>query len=161
MEHIGLVVRMSILDAEVDGSSPCISMFSPWARDFIRIASVDSAVKWVPGGDNLVNLICHDIDYFHVMIADMIHVCNNIESQLDELLRRKERKWIWDYCSITPYGLCQDYEYYCINKRCRKRYIKSSFNSASSLFGNLIFLQQKGLIAFHNMFLCVINHILW
>ena len=29
-------------------------MFSPWARDFTRIASVDSAVKWVPGGDNLV-----------------------------------------------------------------------------------------------------------
>ena len=28
-------------------------MFSPWARDFIRIASVDSAVKWVPGWDNL------------------------------------------------------------------------------------------------------------
>ena len=29
-------------------------MFSHWARDYIRIASVDSAVKWVPGGDNLV-----------------------------------------------------------------------------------------------------------
>ena len=43
--HIGLVVRMSILDAEVDGSNPSISMFSPRARDFIRIASVDSAVK--------------------------------------------------------------------------------------------------------------------
>ena len=53
-QHIGLVVRMSILDIEVDGANPSISMFSPWARDFIRIASVDSAVKWVPGGDNLV-----------------------------------------------------------------------------------------------------------
>ena len=28
-EHIGLVVRMSILDTEVDGSNPSISMFSP------------------------------------------------------------------------------------------------------------------------------------
>ena len=29
MEHIGLVVRMSILDTEVDGSNPNISMFFP------------------------------------------------------------------------------------------------------------------------------------
>ena len=29
VEHIGLVVRMSILDTEVDGSNPSISMFSP------------------------------------------------------------------------------------------------------------------------------------
>ena len=37
-------------------------MFSPWARDFIRIASVDSAVKWVPGGDNLVKGIqCYEL----------------------------------------------------------------------------------------------------
>ena len=42
---IGLVVRMSILDTEVDCSNPSISMFFPRARDFIRIASVDSAVK--------------------------------------------------------------------------------------------------------------------
>ena len=51
---IGVVVRMSTLDTNVDGSIPSIKMFSPRARDFIRIASVDSAVKWVPGGDNLV-----------------------------------------------------------------------------------------------------------
>ena len=56
-EHIGVVVRMSIMDTDVDGSNPSISMFSPWARDFIRIASVDSAVKWVPGGDNLVKSV--------------------------------------------------------------------------------------------------------
>ena len=43
---------MSSLYTKVDGSIP--SMFSPRARDFIRIASVDLAVKWVPGGDNLV-----------------------------------------------------------------------------------------------------------
>ena len=67
------------------------------------------------------HLICHDIDYFHVSIVDMIHVGNNTESQLDELLSRKERKWIWDLCSITPYGLNQDDGYYCQNKRCRKR----------------------------------------
>ena len=29
MEHIGLVVRMSILDTEVDGSNPSISMLFP------------------------------------------------------------------------------------------------------------------------------------
>ena len=54
------------------------------------------------------HLICHDTDYFHVSIVDMIHVGNNTESQLDELLSRKVRKWIWDLCSITPYGLNQD-----------------------------------------------------
>ena len=59
---IGVVVRMSILDTKVDGSIPSINMFSPWARDFIRIASVDSAVKWVPGGDNLVNGVqCYEL----------------------------------------------------------------------------------------------------
>ena len=37
-------------------------MFSTWARDFIRIAWVDSAVKWVPGGDNLVKGVqCYEI----------------------------------------------------------------------------------------------------
>ena len=37
-------------------------MFSPWARDFIRIASVGSAVKWVPGGYNLVNGVqCYEL----------------------------------------------------------------------------------------------------
>ena len=54
------------------------------------------------------HLICHNIDYFHVSIVDMIRVGNNTESQLDELLSRKERKWIWDLCSITHYGLNQD-----------------------------------------------------
>ena len=33
------------LDAEVDGLISGISMLCPWARHFIRIASVDSAVK--------------------------------------------------------------------------------------------------------------------
>ena len=37
-------------------------MFSPWARDFIRIASVGSAVKLVPGGDKLVNGVqCYEL----------------------------------------------------------------------------------------------------
>ena len=42
------------------------------------------------------HLICHDIDCFHVCIVDMIHIGNNTESQLEELLSRKERKWNWD-----------------------------------------------------------------
>ena len=44
------------LDAEVDGSNPGISMLCPRARHFIRIASVVSVVKCVPGGDNLVKV---------------------------------------------------------------------------------------------------------
>ena len=47
------------------------------------------------------HLICHSIDNFHVCIVDMIHVGNNSESQLEELLSRKERKWIWELGSIT------------------------------------------------------------
>ena len=33
------------LDTDVDGSNPGISMWCPRARNFIRIASVDLAVK--------------------------------------------------------------------------------------------------------------------
>ena len=59
---IGVVVRMPILDTKVAGLNLSINMFSPWARDFIRIASVDSAVKWVPGGDNLVKGVqCYEL----------------------------------------------------------------------------------------------------
>ena len=42
------------LDTEVDDSNPSIGMLCPRARHFIRVASVDSAVNCVPGGDNLV-----------------------------------------------------------------------------------------------------------
>ena len=63
------------------------------------------------------HLICHNIDYFHVCIVDMIHVGNNTESQLEVLLSRKE----WDLGSVTPYGLDQDDGFYCQNKRCRNR----------------------------------------
>ena len=61
------------------------------------------------------HLICHDIDYFDVCIVDMICIGNYTESQLEELLSRKERKWIWDLGSITPYGLNQDDGFYCQN----------------------------------------------
>ena len=54
LEHIGRLARMSVLDIEVDSSNPDSSKLFPWARHFIHIASVDSAVKWVPGGDNLM-----------------------------------------------------------------------------------------------------------
>ena len=67
------------------------------------------------------HLICHNIDYFHVCIVDMIHVSNNIESQLEELLSKKERKWIWDLGSVTPTGRTQDDGFYCQNNRCRNR----------------------------------------
>ena len=52
----------------------------------------------------------------------MIHVGNSTESQLEELLTRKERKWILDFGSINPYGLNQDDGFYCKNKRYRNRY---------------------------------------
>ena len=58
-------------------------------------------------------LISHSIDYFHVG--------NNTESQLEELLGRKERKWIWELGSITPYGPCLDDEVYCQDESCRNR----------------------------------------
>ena len=67
------------------------------------------------------HLISHNIDYLHVCIVDMIHVGNNTESQLEELLGRKECKLIWDLGSITPYGLNQDDGFYCQNKTCRNR----------------------------------------
>ena len=61
-KHIGRFVRMSVLDTEVDGSNPGSCMLFPWARDFIRIASVDTAVKWVPVGDNLVKDVqCYEL----------------------------------------------------------------------------------------------------
>ena len=50
------------LYTEADGSIPGISMLCPLARHFIRIASVDSAVKLVPGGDNLVKDVqCYEL----------------------------------------------------------------------------------------------------
>ena len=48
------------------------------------------------------HLISNNIDYFHVCIVDMIHLVNNAESQLEEIISKKERKWIWDLRSITP-----------------------------------------------------------
>ena len=50
------------LDTEVDGANTSISMLCHWARHFIHIASVDSAVKWVPCGDNLVKGVqCYEL----------------------------------------------------------------------------------------------------
>ena len=63
------------------------------------------------------HLISHNIDYFHVCIVDMTHVSNNIESQYEEFLSRKDRQWIRDLFSITPYDLNQDDGLYCLNKR--------------------------------------------
>ena len=58
---------------------------------------------------------------YYITILDMIHVGNNTESQLEELLGRKERKCIWDLGSMTPYDLCQDDGFHCQNKMCRNR----------------------------------------
>ena len=61
-KHIGRLARMSVLDTEVDGSNLGSSMSIPWARHFIRIASVDSDMKLVPGWDNLVKDVqCYEL----------------------------------------------------------------------------------------------------
>ena len=78
-------------------------------------------IRWtIKKMDKLLNdhLICHKIEYFHMCIVDMIHVGNNTGSQLEELLCRKERKWIWDLGCLTPYGLNQDDEFYFQHKGC-------------------------------------------
>ena len=54
------------------------------------------------------HLICHNIDYFHVCIVDLIRVEKNTEHQLEELVRRKERKWIRDLGSIRSYSINQE-----------------------------------------------------
>ena len=69
--YIHIYIYMSILVVwfecrflvtEVDGSNPGNSMLFAWARYFICIASVDSAVKWVPGGDNLMKDVqCYEL----------------------------------------------------------------------------------------------------
>ena len=50
------------LVTEADGSNRGICMLCPCARHFICIASVNSAVKGVPGGDNLVmDVQCYEL----------------------------------------------------------------------------------------------------
>ena len=61
-------------------------MFTPWARDFNRIASVDLAVKWVAGGDKLVKgvqcyelfagiaLKNHIISFFIIIQGEATHI---------------------------------------------------------------------------------------
>ena len=50
------------LDTAVDGSNPGISMLCPWQKNVIRIASVDSVVKSLPGGDNVVKGVqCYEL----------------------------------------------------------------------------------------------------
>ena len=57
---MGLECRF--LGKEVDGSNPGIIMLCHWAGHFIRIASVNIAVKWVPGGNNLVKGVqCYEL----------------------------------------------------------------------------------------------------
>ena len=59
---IGWLARMSVLDTEVDGSNTGSSMLFSRARHFIRIVSVEAAVKLVPGGDNLVKDVqCYEL----------------------------------------------------------------------------------------------------
>ena len=78
----------------------------------------------------------------------MIHIDNNTESQLDELLCRTERKWIWDLCSITPNGLSHDDGYYCQSQRRRKRYVPYRTIRLFILIFLHIFLL---LLLFHNI----------
>ena len=53
---------MSILDTKDRRFEPQHQYVFSLSRDFIRIASVDLAVKWVPGGDNLVKGVqCYEL----------------------------------------------------------------------------------------------------
>ena len=55
-------LKCRFLDTDVDGSNPGISMLCHWARYFIRIASDDSAVKSVPGGDKRMKGVqCYEL----------------------------------------------------------------------------------------------------
>ena len=65
------------------------------------------------------HLIHYGLDYFHVHIVDSVHVANNSRHYLHQLLNRKERIWIWNLGSITPYGLNQDGGFFSQNKRRR------------------------------------------
>ena len=75
------------LDTEVDGSNPSISMLCPRVRHFICIASVDSAVKCVPGGDNLVKGVkCYELcggialkNHYFLMVQTLALVCCVLE----------------------------------------------------------------------------------
>ena len=61
-EHIGHVFKCRLLYTEVDGSNPVITMLCPPAAHFIRIASVDPAVKCVSCGDTLVKGVqCYEL----------------------------------------------------------------------------------------------------
>ena len=52
---------MSVLDTEVDSSNPA-SVCCVLEQDTVHVASVDSAVKCVPDGFNLVNGVqCYDL----------------------------------------------------------------------------------------------------
>ena len=65
------------------------------------------------------HLIHHGIDHFHVFIVDMMHVEQQNEYQLEELLGRKEHKRIWDLGSITPL-----YDgFYCQNRKCGNNWV--------------------------------------
>ena len=73
-------------------------------------------------------------------IVDMVRVGNNSEYQLEELIGRNERKWIWNFGSITHYGLSQDDGFYCQNKRSKvKRSKQNYFLSYFKLYSNCFY----------------------
>ena len=86
------VISCPICNLQYVGQSNNLKARMNGHRSDFRLYAADKISKM----DNKLlydHLICHDINYFHVCIVDMIHVGNNTESQLEELLSRKERKW--------------------------------------------------------------------
>ena len=80
-------------DTVVDGSDPGFSMLYPCARHFFRIASVDSAVKWVPGGDSFMKgAQCYEFFggialRYHAFLGGMnIHINNPLRSLTKQIL---------------------------------------------------------------------------
>ena len=90
--------------------------------------------------------ICHYIDCLHLCIIDMIHVGNNTESQLEDLLSRRDSKCIWDLASIAPYGLNQDDGFYCQNKRCLNQSINRIYFQTKCEQSKQININQISLI---------------
>ena len=88
---------------EVDFSNPDISMLCPWASHFICIASVDSALKWVPAGDKFVKGVqCYELfggialkKHAILCVADVLYMSVNYHfiSKIESEFFCSSREW--------------------------------------------------------------------
>jgi hypothetical protein len=64
------------------------------------------------------HLISHNMDHYNIRLVDQ--VISNEDSNLQQLLNRKEREWIWKLDSLSPNGLNMDDGFYSQNRKSRK-----------------------------------------